>query len=170
MTQRSVTGPVVKRNISFAQNLSVHQTWPPNIYDRRGDPATCKRLTPQLAQSIKEELNAFKMEEMEVHAASRVQYVLSFMSLSFITDRDPAAHNSSYRVRVSNVRIASAPIIVTDDCRDRHTDPHFTPSLPGYRHIHMFIPRARLDQISTISFQPIYPLTQSQPIPQSVIL
>ena len=66
MTARAMTGPQMKRRISFAHNLSVHTTWAGNIYDRRGEPATCNRLTPQLAQRIKEELNAFKMEEMEV--------------------------------------------------------------------------------------------------------
>lgn len=72
MTTRSVTtGPKMKRNISFATNLSVHTTWSGTTYDRRGDPATCNRLTPQLAQAIKEELNAFKMEEMAVHHLSR---------------------------------------------------------------------------------------------------
>jgi len=34
-----------------------------------------------LAQQIKEELNSYKMEEMEVHAASRIQYVISFLLL-----------------------------------------------------------------------------------------
>lgn len=66
MNARSVTGPLVKRKISFAANLSVHTTWPGTVYDRRAEPSTCNRLTPQLAQRIKEELNAFKMEEMEV--------------------------------------------------------------------------------------------------------
>ncbi|OAV97311.1 hypothetical protein, variant 2 [Puccinia triticina 1-1 BBBD Race 1] len=60
------------RRATFAQHLSVHTTWPPAIYDRRGELATCNRLTPTLAQRIKEEINAFKMEEMEVHYASRV--------------------------------------------------------------------------------------------------
>lgn len=59
------------RHISFAQNLSVHTTWPAAIYDRRAEPAACNRLTPAFAQRIKEELNAFKMEEMEVHPKSR---------------------------------------------------------------------------------------------------
>ncbi|GAA5922201.1 hypothetical protein JCM3775_003528 [Rhodotorula graminis] len=59
------------RRIVFASNLSVHTTWPAAIYDRRAEPATCNRLTPQLAQQIKEELNSFKMEEMDVHPASR---------------------------------------------------------------------------------------------------
>lgn len=71
MAARSVTGPIVKRNISFAQNLSVHTTWSGSTYDRRGDTATCNRLTPELAQAIKEELNSFKMEEMAVHHLSR---------------------------------------------------------------------------------------------------
>ncbi|KAL7338118.1 hypothetical protein BJY59DRAFT_640142, partial [Rhodotorula toruloides] len=59
------------RRIVFAQNLSVHTTWPATIYDRRAEPATCNRLTPLLAQQIKEELNSFKMEEMDVHPMSR---------------------------------------------------------------------------------------------------
>ncbi|ORY48826.1 hypothetical protein BCR35DRAFT_258688, partial [Leucosporidium creatinivorum] len=59
------------RRIAFAQNLSVHTTWPANVYDRRAEPATCNRLTPTLAQQIKEELNSFKMEEMDVHPSSR---------------------------------------------------------------------------------------------------
>ncbi|GAA5975315.1 hypothetical protein JCM5350_006427 [Sporobolomyces pararoseus] len=59
------------RRIAFAANLSVHTTWPAAIYDRRAEPATCNRLTPTLAQQIKEELNSFKMEEMDVHPDSR---------------------------------------------------------------------------------------------------
>ncbi|GAA5867803.1 hypothetical protein JCM8547_005243 [Rhodosporidiobolus lusitaniae] len=59
------------RRIAFAANLSVHTTWPATIYDRRAEPATCNRLTPALAQAIKEELNSFKMEEMDVHPSSR---------------------------------------------------------------------------------------------------
>ncbi|GAA6063310.1 hypothetical protein JCM10212_006720 [Sporobolomyces blumeae] len=59
------------RRIVFAANLSVHTTWPAAIYDRRAEPATCNRLTPTLAQQIKEELNSFKMEEMDVHPDSR---------------------------------------------------------------------------------------------------
>ncbi|GJN92405.1 hypothetical protein Rhopal_005435-T1 [Rhodotorula paludigena] len=60
-----------RRRITFASNLSVHTTWPAAIYDRRAEPATCNRLTPLLAQQIKEELNSFKMEEMDVHPLSR---------------------------------------------------------------------------------------------------
>ncbi|EOR04762.1 Cytoplasmic dynein 1 intermediate chain 1 [Wallemia ichthyophaga EXF-994] len=61
-----------KRKCSFANSMGVQTTWPATIYDRRGEPATCNRLTPELAQMIKEEMNAFKMEEMRVHASSRL--------------------------------------------------------------------------------------------------
>ena len=89
MTARAMTGPQMKRRISFAHNLSVHTTWAGNIYDRRGEPATCNKLTPQLAQRIKEELNAFKMEEMEVVSTS-----LLFCLESRLTRYLPAPHES----------------------------------------------------------------------------
>jgi hypothetical protein len=75
LTHRSATAPA--KRLAFATNLSVYDTFPAAVYDRRSEPATWSRLTPALAQRIKEELNSYKMEEMEVHAASRVQYVLS---------------------------------------------------------------------------------------------
>lgn len=59
------------RNISFSPTIQLHDTWGCLEYDRRGDIATCNRLTPMLAQQIKEELNTFKME-MEVHEKSKV--------------------------------------------------------------------------------------------------
>ncbi|KAK5952463.1 bud neck involved protein [Knufia fluminis] len=59
------------RNISFSPRLQFHDTWTSGEYDRRGEIATCNRLTPMLAQQIKEELNSFKME-MEVHESSKV--------------------------------------------------------------------------------------------------
>ncbi|EGE80592.1 hypothetical protein BDDG_03533 [Blastomyces dermatitidis ATCC 18188] len=62
---------VTARNISFSPRIQFHDTWPSGEYDRRGDIATCNRLTPLLAQQIKEELNTFKME-MEVHESSKV--------------------------------------------------------------------------------------------------
>jgi len=49
------------RNISFSPRIIFHDTWPSGEYDRRGEVATCNRLTPMLAQAIKEELNSFKM-------------------------------------------------------------------------------------------------------------
>ncbi|PSN74973.1 hypothetical protein BS50DRAFT_596115 [Corynespora cassiicola Philippines] len=58
------------RNISFSPRLTFYEAWSAGDYDRRGDIATCNRLTPMLAQQIKEELNSFKME-MEVHEQSK---------------------------------------------------------------------------------------------------
>lgn len=60
-----------KRNATFSPRLVFHDTWPSQEYDRRGEVATCNRLTPMLAQQIKEELNTFKME-MEVHENSKI--------------------------------------------------------------------------------------------------
>ena len=73
LTHRAATTPA--KRLAFAANLSIYDTFSPHVYDRRSEPATCNRLTPALAQRIKEELNSYKMEEMEVHAASRVQCV-----------------------------------------------------------------------------------------------
>lgn len=50
-----------KGNVTFSPRITFHDTWPSGEYDRRGDVATCNRLTPALAQQIKEELNTFKM-------------------------------------------------------------------------------------------------------------
>ncbi|KAL8690385.1 MAG: hypothetical protein Q9224_004418 [Gallowayella concinna] len=61
---------IVARNISFSPRLQFHDTWTSGEYDRRGEIATCNRLTPMLAQQIKEELNTFKME-MEIHHESK---------------------------------------------------------------------------------------------------
>ncbi|KUJ12785.1 uncharacterized protein LY89DRAFT_737697 [Mollisia scopiformis] len=51
----------IKRNATFSPRIQFHDTWPSGEYDRRGEIATCNRLTPMLAQQIKEELNTFKM-------------------------------------------------------------------------------------------------------------
>jgi hypothetical protein len=51
----------MKRNATFSPRIVFFETWPSQEYDRRGDIATCNRLTPMLAQQIKEELNSFKM-------------------------------------------------------------------------------------------------------------
>ncbi|KAK6525038.1 hypothetical protein TWF281_011923 [Arthrobotrys megalospora] len=60
-----------KASVSFSQKLTFYETWTSGEYDRRGEISTCNKLTPALAQQIKEELNTFKME-MEVHESSRV--------------------------------------------------------------------------------------------------
>ncbi|KAK4157977.1 hypothetical protein C8A00DRAFT_39686 [Chaetomidium leptoderma] len=61
----------MKRNATFSPRIIFFETWPSQEYDRRGEIATCNRLTPMLAQQIKEELNTFKME-MEVHENSKI--------------------------------------------------------------------------------------------------
>ncbi|KAG6034868.1 hypothetical protein E4U41_006349 [Claviceps citrina] len=72
LRQDSQSGtPPAKRNATFSPRLIFCDTWPSQEYDRRGEIATCNRLTPLLAQQIKEELNSFKME-MEVHENSKI--------------------------------------------------------------------------------------------------
>lgn len=67
----SITAPTGPKSLVFSPRIQFHETWPSGEYDRRGDIATCNRLTPLLAQQIKEELNNFKME-MEVHETSKI--------------------------------------------------------------------------------------------------
>ncbi len=55
------TAAAAKRSATFSPRIQFHDTWPSGEYDRRGEIATCNRLTPMLAQQIKEELNTFKM-------------------------------------------------------------------------------------------------------------
>jgi hypothetical protein len=63
------TPPGAKRSATFSPRIQFHDTWPSGEYDRRGDIATCNRLTPMLAQQIKEELNTFKMVSMLLYVA-----------------------------------------------------------------------------------------------------
>ncbi|KAI1324850.1 hypothetical protein F5Y16DRAFT_285700 [Xylariaceae sp. FL0255] len=76
LQQDSKSAPVTpqagqKRNATFSPRIIFHDTWPPAEYDRRGEIATANRLTPMLAQQIREEINSFKME-MEVHETSKI--------------------------------------------------------------------------------------------------
>jgi hypothetical protein len=64
--------PMTRKRLVFADTQIYHSTWPAHVYDRRGELATCNRLTPLLAQRIKEELNTYKMEEMAVAPSSRI--------------------------------------------------------------------------------------------------
>ncbi|EMR09212.1 hypothetical protein PNEG_02548 [Pneumocystis murina B123] len=59
------------KSLSFSPKITIYDTWPSFEYDRRGEIATCNRLTPILAQRIKEELNTYKLDEMIVHEQSR---------------------------------------------------------------------------------------------------
>jgi hypothetical protein len=63
------TPPGAKRSATFSPRIQFHDTWPSGEYDRRGDIATCNRLTPMLAQQIKEELNTFKMVSVLLYMA-----------------------------------------------------------------------------------------------------
>lgn len=63
ITPQSVAG----RNIAFSPRIQFHDTWPSGEYDRRGEIATCNRLTPLLAQQIREEINNFKMVSHPQH-------------------------------------------------------------------------------------------------------
>ena len=65
------------RNISFSPRIQFHDVWSSTEYDRRGEVATCNRLTPMLAQQIKEELNTFKMVRLRSYVFSIRQSVLT---------------------------------------------------------------------------------------------
>jgi hypothetical protein len=54
-------GHSLARSISWNPKVQFHEVYTATEYDRRGEIATCNRLTPMLAQQIKEELNSFKM-------------------------------------------------------------------------------------------------------------
>ena len=70
---KTPSAPGLGKKVSFAENPTIYDIFSADVYDRRSESSsTFQRLTPSLAQSIKEELNSFKMEEMEVHPASRI--------------------------------------------------------------------------------------------------
>lgn len=61
-----------KLHVRFISTAKVQDTFSKQDYDRASDPyAVWTHLTAQLAQQIKDELNAFKLEEMLVHHLSR---------------------------------------------------------------------------------------------------
>jgi hypothetical protein len=60
--------PQSGRSISFSPRTQMYEAWSSADYDRRGEIATCNRLTPMLAQQIKEELNSFKMVNFSIPA------------------------------------------------------------------------------------------------------
>ena len=59
--------PMASKSLVFSPRIQLHDTWTSGEYDRRGEIATCNRLTPLLAQQIKEELNNFKMVRFTAH-------------------------------------------------------------------------------------------------------
>lgn len=85
-------------NISFSPRIQFYDAWSASDYDRRGDIATCNRLTPMLAQQIKEELNSFKMVCCRLsdtiafaNFVNRRWKFTSFLSLTPISSNDYAS-------------------------------------------------------------------------------
>ena len=74
-------GTTGARNISFSPRIQFHDAWSSSEYDRRGEIATCNRLTPMLAQQIKEELNTFKMVRFQ-HRFIQMHFHFSFWLMS----------------------------------------------------------------------------------------
>ncbi|KAI8339939.1 hypothetical protein BC941DRAFT_418975 [Chlamydoabsidia padenii] len=69
----------IKRRLQFCPTVQVHETFAGADYDRRCDTnATCQKLTPALALKIKQEINEYKLTEMDVHIDSR-QYTQFFL-------------------------------------------------------------------------------------------
>lgn len=67
------------RRIQFCSTIQVHETFAPADYDRRCDTnSTCQKLTHIMAMKIKQELNEYKLTDMEVHVESR-QYTHFFL-------------------------------------------------------------------------------------------
>ncbi|KAG1170537.1 hypothetical protein G6F70_008134 [Rhizopus microsporus] len=66
--QTPVESNTKKKTVRFTKLVSIQETFSKVDYDRGSDPdAVCMKLTPLMAQIIKEELNAYKMHEMQVH-------------------------------------------------------------------------------------------------------
>ncbi|KAJ3023306.1 UNVERIFIED_CONTAM: hypothetical protein HDU68_008670 [Siphonaria sp. JEL0065] len=56
------------KNILFCETVEVHTTFRKSEYNRKPDgDVTFKHLTPQLKVSIRNELNSYKKNEMEIH-------------------------------------------------------------------------------------------------------
>lgn len=78
-----------KYNVSFSPRITFHDTWPSGEYDRRGEIATCNRLTPMLAQQIKEELNTFKMVSLIILVPDNVRKRANNLSRKWLFMRSP---------------------------------------------------------------------------------
>ncbi|KAI8145179.1 hypothetical protein BJV82DRAFT_605177 [Fennellomyces sp. T-0311] len=61
-----------RRRIQFCPTIQVHETFNSAEYDRRCDmSATCQKMTPLMAMKIKQELNEYKLTDMQIHVDSR---------------------------------------------------------------------------------------------------
>jgi hypothetical protein len=60
-------------HVQFSKSPSIHSTYSKFQYDRQTDQwATCLNLSLDVAGAIKDELNTYKMTEMQVHEESRI--------------------------------------------------------------------------------------------------
>ncbi|KAI8810696.1 hypothetical protein BJ742DRAFT_747436 [Cladochytrium replicatum] len=63
--------PIVRRALEFNETVEVVTTFRKSEYNRKPDSnATFRKLTPSMKVHIREELNAYKKHEMEVHEQS----------------------------------------------------------------------------------------------------
>jgi hypothetical protein len=66
-----------KKILFFAETVEVLPTFRKSEYNRKPDAnATFKNLTQQMKVEIREELNNFKKEEMDIHPDSKQLYIL----------------------------------------------------------------------------------------------
>ncbi|KAI9245960.1 hypothetical protein BY458DRAFT_528300 [Sporodiniella umbellata] len=71
--------PKRERKIKFRAN-TVYMTYSQKKYDRRSDPdAVFTRLTPKMMREIRQELNNFKLHEMDVHESSKINTQFFFI-------------------------------------------------------------------------------------------
>ena len=101
--------PTGGKGITFSPRIQFHDAWSASDYDRRGDIATCNRLTPILAQQIKEELNTFKM----------VRYLVPLHTSTHANS--PAGNGSPRTEQASHALLLMTPYITT-----LHADPGTT--------------------------------------------
>lgn len=79
MTNASSSTDQPRRRLQFCPTIQVHETFAASEYDRRCDSnATCQKMTPMMAMKIKQELNEYKLTDMDVHVDSR-QYTHFFL-------------------------------------------------------------------------------------------
>lgn len=93
------------RNIMFSPRIQFHDTWPSGEYDRRGDIATCNRLTPLLAQQIREEINNFKMVRVVLPSLESLH--ANWASRRWKSTRTPRSTRTSFDFTVRFVSCGS---------------------------------------------------------------
>ena len=82
-----------KRIIFFAETVEVLPTFRKSEYNRKPDGnATFKILTQQMKVDIREELNNFKKEEMDIHPQSKVAIIPIYLLLSILGSENTCFH------------------------------------------------------------------------------